>query len=563
MENSVTILIGGEAGQGLLTVGHVLARVLVRSGYHIVAAQDYMSRIRGGHNSFAIRISTDPVSAPREKVDMLIALDGRSVAEHLSSLAPDGIIIMDSGNGAETGGAVCLRVPVADLGKPSLYNFMAAGVAGALLGLEESLMVKALLDEVGDSLEEGAAALIAAGNWALGTGIRHSLPEPASAAPRIMVNGNEALALGAIAGGVRFASFYPMTPGTSVMMTLLAHADRMGLVVEQAEDEIAAINMALGASFAGAPALVATSGGGFALMVEGVSLAGMTETPVVVIVAQRPGPATGLPTRTEQGDLEFVLHAGHGEFPRAILAPGSPEQCFQAAAQAAVLAEKSQGPVFILTDQFLADSYRAVEPFDPSSVPAVCLCDPSHDNGEAYCRYALTETGVSPRALPGTSGKLVVADSDEHTEDGHITEDLHVRRLMVEKRLRKHEILLRECMPPAYVGDVDPDLLLVCWGSALGAALEAAEELSSDGFTAATLHFPQVWPLVPEGFLQDMERAGKVVVVEGNATGQFARLLRRECRFAVHGQVNRYDGLPLTPEYILRALAARGLAGAK
>ncbi|MDD3295669.1 MAG: 2-oxoacid:acceptor oxidoreductase family protein, partial [Geobacteraceae bacterium] len=180
MENSVTILIGGEAGQGLLTVGHVLARVLVRSGYHIVAAQDYMSRIRGGHNSFAIRISTDPVSAPREKVDMLIALDGRSVAEHLSSLAPDGIIIMDSGNGAETGGAVCLRVPVADLGKPSLYNFMAAGVAGALLGLEESLMVKALLDEVGDSLEEGAAALIAAGNWALGTGIRHSLPEPAS-----------------------------------------------------------------------------------------------------------------------------------------------------------------------------------------------------------------------------------------------------------------------------------------------------------------------------------------------------------------------------------------------
>jgi 2-oxoglutarate ferredoxin oxidoreductase subunit alpha len=563
MENSVTILIGGEAGQGLLTVGHMLARVLVRSGYHIVVTQGYMSRIRGGHNSFAIRVSTDPVSAPREQLDMLIALDDRTVAEHLSCLSPDGIILMDCGSGAETGDAACLRLPVADLGRPSLYNVMAAGVAGALLGLDESLLLKALRDEVGDSLEEGAAALIAAGDWARGAGRSRILPEPLPAPPRIMVNGNEALALGAMAGGVRFASFYPMTPGTSVMLTLLAHADRMGLVVEQAEDEIAAINMALGASFAGAPALVATSGGGFALMVEGVSLAGMTETPVVVIVAQRPGPATGLPTRTEQGDLEFVLHAGHGEFPRAILAPGSPEQCFQAAARAVVLAEKAQGPVFILTDQFLADSYRAVEPFDPSSVPAVCLCDPAPDSGEAYSRYAMTVTGVSPRALPGIGGKLVVADSDEHTEDGHITEDLHIRRLMVEKRLRKQEILLTECMPPAYAGDGEPDLLLVCWGSALGAVLEAAEELSSDGFTAATLHFSQVWPLVPEGFLHAMERAGKVVVVEGNASGQFARLLRRECGLVAHGQVNRYDGLPLTPEYILRALAAQGLAGKK
>ncbi len=267
MENSVTILIGGEAGQGLLTVGHMLARVLVKSGYHIVVSQGYMSRIRGGHNSFAIRVSTEPVSAPREQVDMLIALDGRSVVEHLSSLSPDGIIVLDKGCGAETGDAACLRVPVADLGRPSLYNVMAAGVAGELLGLDESLLLKALRDEVGDSLEEGAAALIAAGAWARGAGTRHALPEPSSAPPRIMVNGNEALALGAMAGGVRFASFYPMTPGTSVMLTLLAHADRMGLVVEQAEDEIAAINMALGASFAGAPALVATSGGGFALMV--------------------------------------------------------------------------------------------------------------------------------------------------------------------------------------------------------------------------------------------------------------------------------------------------------
>jgi 2-oxoglutarate ferredoxin oxidoreductase subunit alpha len=559
VEKSVTILIGGEAGQGLLTVGQLLSKALVRSGYHIVVTQDYMSRIRGGHNTFSVRASASPIQAPREGADILIAFDAHSVNEHIRTLNDGGIIIMDAEERADSEGFACLRVPVASLGKPALFNVMAAGVAGALLGLDDGLLVKTLSEELKDSLEEGAEALRAGSSWGRETGISRALAKPPPAPPRIIVNGNEALALGAMAGGLRFASFYPMTPGTSVMLKLLAHADRMGLIVEQAEDEIAAINMALGASFAGAPALVATSGGGFALMAEGVSLAGMTETPVVIIVAQRPGPATGLPTRTEQGDLNFVLHAGHGEFPRVLLAPGSPEQCFRLAARAFRLAEQSQGPVFILTDQFLADSYRAVEPFDVASVQPVCPRESAPADEGGYARYAFTENGVSPRALPGFSGNLVVADSDEHTEDGHITENLDVRARMVDKRLRKLEIARKECIPPDLMGHDDPDLLLVCWGSTLGAVREVASELSCHGIKAATLHFSQVWPLDPEGFLPILTNCRKVVVVEGNATGQFARLLRRECGFVPHARVSRYDGLPLTQEYLLRELVDEGV----
>jgi 2-oxoglutarate ferredoxin oxidoreductase subunit alpha len=316
--------------------------------------------------------------------------------------------------------------------------------------------------------------------------------------------------------------------------------------------------MAIGASFAGAPAMVATSGGGFALMAEGVSLAAMTETPLVVIVGQRPGPATGLPTRTEQADLEFVLHAGHGEFARAIFAPGNPEECFSLARKALFMAELSQGPVFVLTDQFLADSYRAVDPFDVRQLPAVRA---GHEGevAEPYRRYAFAPDGVSPRLLPGRTRHLVVADSDEHTEDGHITEDLAVRNRMVAKRLAKLEGLRLEAIPPRLEGPAGADLLLVSWGSTSAAAAEAAAELRERGTAAASLHFCQLWPLEPEQFLGALRAAKRVVFAEGNATGQFERLVRRETGFEAAGNVRRFDGLPITPGYVLRALAAAGI----
>jgi 2-oxoglutarate ferredoxin oxidoreductase subunit alpha len=328
----------------------------------------------------------------------------------------------------------------------------------------------------------------------------------------------------------------------------------MGLIVEQAEDEIGAINMAIGSSFAGVPSMTATSGGGFALMVEGVSLAAMTETPLVIVVAQRPGPATGLPTRTEQADLEFVLHAGHGEFPRAIFAPGTVEECFQLTRRAFELSERYQGPIFLLTDQFLADSYRAVAPFDIENLAPVHSRD-EHIGTSLYRRFEITETGVSPRLFPGITEHLVVADSDEHTQDGHITEDLSVRRLMVEKRFKKGEGIRAEVIPPEFEGQNSPDLLMISWGSSKGAVCQSALRMRSNGEKVSTLHFSQVWPLVPEQFMGHLQDAGRVISIEGNATGQLAGLIRRETGFEIREQVLRYDGLPFTPESILRELS--------
>jgi 2-oxoglutarate ferredoxin oxidoreductase subunit alpha len=294
-------------------------------------------------------------------------------------------------------------------------------------------------------------------------------------------------------------------------------------------------------------------------MVEGTSLAGMTETPLVVVIGQRPGPATGLPTRTGQEDLEFVLHAGHGEFPRAIFSPGTPEDCFSLARKAFFMAELSQGPVLVLTDQFLADSARAVEPFDVRELPAV-RAGFAGEVAAPYRRYAITEDGVSPRLLPGLTQHLVVADSDEHTEDGHLTEDLVVRNRMVVKRLAKLEGLRAETIPPRRDGPEEGELLLVCWGSTGGAVAEAAAGLRDRGLATATLHFTQLWPLDSQQFLGTLRAAKRVVFVESNAFGQFERLVRRETGFEASGHVRRFDGLPITPGYILRALAAAGIA---
>ena len=565
---SRNILIGGEAGQGLVTVGTVLARALVRAGYAIVVTQSYESRIRGGHNAFVIRASDGSVEAPVEGIDLLVALDEDTARLHREALSPGAVVAAAAEYCLPDD--PCLQVPFAELAPREYRNTAALGVACAALGLDIGLVAGVLEESFGakhpEAVEGNRAALERAYEWcASRESFLRPLPPPSAGPRRLMLNGNEAIALGAASAGARFAAFYPMTPSTSIPLALIGMADRLGIVVEQAEDEIAAVNMAIGASFAGAPSMVATAGGGFALMVEGVSLAAMTETPLVVAVAQRPAPATGLPTRTEQADLEFVLHAGHGEFPRALLAPGSVEECFDLARRAFFLAERWQGPIFLLTDQFLADSYRAVEPFPVAGLDAVRPgADPSAIDGE-YRRHAITESGVSPRLLPGASGRAIVTDSDEHTEDGHLTEDLVVRARMVEKRLRKLDGLRAETIPPAYDGGEYPELLLVSWGSTRGAVREAAARLRESGLDAATLHFSQVWPLVPEQFAHRLDRAGLVVAVEGNATGQLARLIRRETGIEIAERVSRYDGLPLTPEYILRALAVEqgGAEGSK
>ncbi|UCG21580.1 MAG: 2-oxoacid:acceptor oxidoreductase subunit alpha [Deltaproteobacteria bacterium] len=553
----INLLIGGEAGQGLVTIGELLAKSLVRSGYFIVVTQSYHSRIRGGHNTYAIRASGKKIVAPREAVDLLVALNPETVALHKSEISAGGLTIVDTA--FKTTSDKCLQVPYLELGEKQFSNVVALGVVSFLLGLELEMVGKALDDAFGkkapEIAEKNMQILQESYRWCSHQGVNFSKLAPASdIRRRLLMNGNEAIAMGALSAGVKFCSFYPMTPATSIALNLAAQASTMGLVVEQAEDEIAAINMAIGASFAGAPSIVPTSGGGFALMTEGVSLAGMSETPLVIVVAQRPGPATGLPTRTEQADLELVLHSGHGEFPRAIFSPGTVEECFWLTRKAFEVAAKSQGPVFILTDQFLADSARAIEPFDLEGLETVRVGIVEDSADLPYFRYPIYESGISPRLLPGMGKHLVVAGGDEHPIDGHLTEDLSVRKFMVEKRLRKEEEIVAEVVPPEIQGDEKPDLLLVTWGTTKGAILEAAAKLRNDSTRVGTLHFSQVWPLVPQQFLEVLQDAGEVVCVEGNAFGQLARLIRRETGFNFHRRVLRYDGLPITPEYILRAL---------
>jgi 2-oxoglutarate ferredoxin oxidoreductase subunit alpha len=552
----LNILIGGEAGQGLQTVGPVFAKSLVRSGFSVHVTQTYESRIRGGHNTFAIRTGTEKVSAPQEAIDILIALNRETVEIHQERLTSWGLIIGNDEWNIEREGWI--GVPFKTLGKEMYWNTAALGVGAGIIGLGDEVVTRTMGDAVsrGRVAEENRKVLEASYRWLAEHSLRVEKLTPVPNPPRrLMMNGHEAVALGAISAGMKLCAFYPMSPSTSIPQTAINWADRMGVVVEQAEDEIAAINMALGASYAGAPSMVATSGGGFALMVEAVSLAGASETPVVIVIGQRPGPATGLPTRTEQGELWFVLHAGHGEFPRAIFAPGSIEECFHLTRRAFEFAERYQGPMFVLTDHYLADSFRDVEPIDVENLSSVKVGADGWSGEIPYLRYRITGNGVSPRLLPGLTEHLVVADSHEHADSGHMTEDLSLRPKMVEKRLRKGDGIRREVIPPEFRGEERPDLLLVSWGSTKGSVEEAAAQLISDrGKEVGTLHFSQVWPMVPDQFLRYLQGAKQVACVESNATGQLAGLIRRETGFAIEKKVLRYDGLAITPEYICRNL---------
>jgi 2-oxoglutarate ferredoxin oxidoreductase subunit alpha len=558
--NAITILIGGEAGQGLATIGQLMAKALTRAGYEVCVTQDYQSRIRGGHNTFAIRTGPEPVYGPEEGMDILVALNQETVDRHAAHLKPGGMVV--AGQKVDLDGHPGVQVPFTELASKAIYHPVAAlGVLGSTLcgdlGILERLVSDTFAKKGQEVVDANLEVLRKAYHWFQAQDYSFHCLSPASegnAADRIMLHGNEALALGALAAGCNFLSFYPMTPSTSIALTLIGKGGELGLVSEQAEDEIAALNMALGASYAGARACVTTSGGGFSLMVEAVSLAGITETPVVIFLVQRPGPATGLPTRTEQADLNLALYAGHGEFPRALLTPGTVEECFHLAHWAFDLTERYQTPVMVLSDQYLADQYCSVPRFDFASLPEITPPLLQVDEPGTYQRYALSPDGVSPRLIPGYCEALVKVDSDEHDEMGHIEEGPANRTAQNEKRLAKASGLRAEVIPPELFGPEESDLLLLCWGSGLGACLEAVELLQERGHKASVLHFKQVWPLREDQFMPFLEGAKTVVAVEGNATGQFAGLLRKETGFAVQGAVLRADGYPLTATYVMQGL---------
>jgi 2-oxoglutarate ferredoxin oxidoreductase subunit alpha len=532
------VIIGGEAGQGAFSVELELTETLSRLQYHFFATKNYMSRVRGGHNFHMIRIADHPVEAlAGGEWDMVVALDEETRRRHRPNLREGGIDLT--------------REMTREIGAAAREAFGSAAAANAILVGIILAVVGVDPERLATAAEPGHEARLQRGyEFAALWKIAGTLPVRAMAGAHRKFDGNQALALGAILGGCQFMAGYPMTPATSIMHYFALAAPGFPIHFEQAEDEIAAINMALGASYAGVRAMTATSGGGFALMQEGVSLAGMTETPLVVAVSQRPGPATGLPTRTEQGDLHFVLHAGHGEFPRLIFAPGAIGEMIALTRKGFELADRYQIPVFILTDQYFADSVRIIEEEIPLEVGRrEC---PVFDS--TYLRYRLTENGLSPLTFPGLSEALVKLDSDEHDEEGRITEDPGMRTRMMDKRLGKLALLKREAVMPTFYGDAASAAVVLCWGSTQLIVKEAVERLAAEGISAAALHFGQVYPLteamVAPYRLEEKKRIG----VENNAGGSFAALLKSELGLGMNHQVLKYDGDCFTVEELYRSL---------
>lgn len=378
--------------------------------------------------------------------------------------------------------------------------------------------------------------------------------KPVRSPKRMVITGNTAVALGAIQAGCGYFAGYPMTPTTPILTFLEKHAEQTGMVVRQPEDEIAAINSAIGASHGGVRSMVATAGGGFSLMVEGVGLAAMTETPVVIVVGQRPGPSTGLPTWTSQGDLQFILHASQDDFPRIVLTPGDVEECFHLTFLAFNLAEKYHVPVFLLTDKFLGESHRSVAPFSSSLLVydrGPVEAHPATDETGFFGRYAFTESGVSPRAIPGTPDGMFIANCDEHEEHGLVDETSQNRTAMMEKRLRKLDAAARDVPMPSLVGPHTARCTILGWGSTKGPMLEAMHILVQNNIAVNVLHFSSVFPLDTHRVMTLLRRLETTLIVENNATGQFAQHLQEQVGLLPTGMLLRYDGRPTYPEDIV------------
>jgi 2-oxoglutarate ferredoxin oxidoreductase subunit alpha len=566
MAIDMSIRIGGQAGQGVQAVSYAVGKVFTRHGYYVLIHQDLESRIRGGHNYAQIRIQDRPVLSIKDRPDVLIALDERTIDQDLPDLAEDGVLIFDGeSTGRPSESPNHLDLPLERLaneagGGKIMANTVATAAALALIGVELEPLLDYLEEQFRDkgneTVEKNQACALAGYRHLREHSGRSASQEISLGTPKrgkLLLSGSEAMAIGSIFAGLKFYAGYPMSPSTAIMEYVASQAREYNIVVEPAEDEIAAINMAIGASFAGVRTMTATSGGGFCLMVEAFGLAGMTETPLVVAIGQRPGPATGLPTRTEQGDLAFVVRAGHGDFARAVLAPGNAEQAFYAMARAFNLADRYQTPVVVLADQYLLDSYFTVEGLDPAvmTIDRGKIVHPVEAGpGQVFKRYAYDPSGVSPRILPGQSEAVLYACSDEHTEEGHITESAEVRTAMVRKRMEKLEGMRRESTPPEVSPPDDGDLILLGWGSTWGAMREAVDLLRSENIRARMLHYCDVYPLGKKGLAERIGEHARVIGVESNYTGQFADLFLLETGIPVTDRILKYDGRPFSAEEI-------------
>jgi len=569
----IAVRVGGQAGDGIASIGESIARSFSRMGLHIYGLNAYQSVIRGGHVLFHARASEGQLYSQGDSADILYALDHQSVDVHAPILRHGGTVVFDPEKFHLTpndipSGLQLLPVPTLEIARKYtsqsiLQNAAGFGATAYLSGIPLEVAQKVLADsfgkKAGDVVTWNVGACADAYHFAEQQGATHPKALTVQGAPKLLMTGNQAIALGAAAAGLKFLVQYPMTPATSIMHWLAAHSRALGIVVKQSEDELASINMAVGASFSGVRSMTCSSGGGFALMTEGLGMAGMTEVPVVVVNAARAGPSTGLPTKTEQGDLNLLMGAGQGEWPRAVLAPSNPVEAFQLTAAAFDLAETYQTPVLILTDFHLAEAMEGVdrEKIDFNrTIPSLFTVEP---NGHDYKRYLDTESGVSPRALPGQPGLNHITLSDEHDEYGHDISDIlvglpnsvAVREKMMEKRMRKLKGLAKDAPQPFFEGPAHAPLTFVAWGSPVGAVRDAMGVLHEKGQATNLLRFPTLYPLNPDVVRAMFAQTEKTLLVEGNYSGQFGHLLRAETGIELPHTFLKYDGEPFYPHQIV------------
>lgn len=546
-----TILIGGAAGQGIETVVHLLERTIKRSGYHVFTYKNYMSMVRGGHNFMQVRFSDKPLYTYKTKVDMIFALTEESVQIHRENLNEDGIILVDDEMLQEEDFYhLSLNKIAKEIGNSKIIPTIGFGAIVKYLGMDIEIAENAVKEMFKDRiLEVNLKGLIK--GYDIGIE-KYSIELKKD--ENIIINGNQALALGAIAAGVKYYCGYPMTPSTSVMSYISSKASQMGILVDQIEDEVGALNMVLGATYAGVRAMTGSSGGGFALMTEAMSLAGITELPAVIVNAQRPGPATGLSTRTEQGDLRFVIHSGHGEFPKMVISLRTPEDAFYQTARAFNLAEKYQMPVILLTEEYLTDYMMTSKPFEFDKIRIERYLSSKDELEEGrYKRYKYTDNGVSPRINPGQyEDKIVLVDSHEHDEYGNIDEAIETRNKMMDKRMKKFEILANEVEEPWQMGVDNPEILFVAFGATHGALKEAVDELNKEKSSFGALVYGDIWPF-PTKLINELgKNAKKIITIEQNRTGQLESLINEKTRLVVGGRILKYDGRPLNGDEIVK-----------
>jgi 2-oxoglutarate ferredoxin oxidoreductase subunit alpha len=539
----ISILVGGKAGDGIRQAGHVIARLLNRMGYRIFFYDDYPSLIRGGHNFSIIRAAENGIVAHKETVDVIVALNQDAVDNHKHRLNPGGIILFDSKKSdAEGLGFDFMEIVKKFDGKPIMRNTAAIGALTGVLNIEWSVLEKVVMDAV----EKDVAV-----NLKIARHAYDRIENPSKSVPKLdqdplpLISGNEAIALGAVKAGLNMYIAYPMTPASAILHYLAAHEKELGVVTVHPESEIAVALMALGAAYAGARTLIGTSGGGFALMTEALSLAGQGEIPMVIVEAQRPGPSTGVPTYTQQGDLAFVVHAGHGEISRVVLAPGDADEAFYLTGLAMNLAWEFQIPTFVLSDKHLSESMFSFE----ADLDTVKPKKPFLWKGQGeYKRYLDTPNGISPLAFPGNPSAIVKATSYEHDENGITTEEPEAISRMQHKRLRKRKALedaLETYETVKVYGNPDSKTALLCWGSTKGACVEVAEALDLKVVQPLILE-----PLPVAALKKALSGADKIIDVEVNATGQLAKLVAGH-GFCIDHMILRFDGRPFTVDVLL------------